>query len=184
MNTMHEPSILYQPIKNAPTCPKCGKKMVYRSAEGVYITKTETMLFVCPSFPECNVYAKTNTKPTGEIVLLSTPADEKLRALRTEAHYYFDLLYKKKIFKDRATAYKWLAPRVSLNPFSAFKHIGEMDLYGCRKTIEESLKLLDARNISFSRYISKRTTYADTVPDLARIINRRGINKDRRNVYD
>ena len=66
-------------------------------------------------------------------------ANHALRALRNEAHRYFDRLYKKGIM-SKQEAYYWLANLISA-PLSE-AHIGYLGEYYCTQVIEECKKLL------------------------------------------
>lgn len=97
------------------------------------------MLYVCSRYPECDAYVRVHkgTKtPVGSL------ADHNLRALRKEAHRYFNRLYESGLM-DKQDAYQWLADIISAPMSEA--HIGHLGEYYCRQVIQESKKLLDAR---------------------------------------
>lgn len=72
-------------------CPNCGGTMILRSADGIYRENpNHTMLYVCKHYPECDTYIRTHP---GTTIPVGVPANRKLRALRNEAHHYFDQLY-------------------------------------------------------------------------------------------
>lgn len=123
-------------------CPYCGGKVVFRSADGVYKeNKFQTMLYACSNYPKCDAYVRVKPgtkKPVG------TLADAKLRALRTEAHFYFDQIYESG-YMTKTQAYQWLAYKVSA-PLSQ-AHIGYMREYYCQKVIEECRRWLAEHDI-------------------------------------
>ena len=94
------------------------------------------MLYVCRNYPACDAYVRVQP---GSNLPMGTMANGKLRALRREAHFYFDQLYKRSIMtKDEA--YLWLAEILAV-PMSR-AHIGMMGEYYCGLVIAESKKLL------------------------------------------
>lgn len=120
-----------------PRCPYCGATSVLRSAEGIYRDNSRnTMLYVCRNYPACDAYARVQS---GSHLPLGTMANGKLRALRRDAHHYFDQLYKRGIMtKDEA--YLWLAEILAV-PMN-WAHIGMLGEYYCGVVIAESKKLL------------------------------------------
>ena len=125
---------------NQMRCPYCGSPVVFRSADGIYHeNKENTMLYVCSRYPECDAYVRVHkgTKnPVGSL------ADPNLRALRREAHRYFNRLYETGLM-DKRDAYQWLADIVSAPMSEA--HIGHLGEYYCRQVIQESKKMLEDR---------------------------------------
>ena len=121
-------------------CPYCGNSVVLRSADGIYQDNSaNTMLFVCSRYPVCDAYVRVipGTKtPIGSL------ANGSLRALRREAHQYFDRLYLTGIM-SRNESYEWLASILQA-PLSQ-AHIGYLGEYYCNQVIEESKRLLDNR---------------------------------------
>lgn len=122
-------------------CPYCGHDVVLRSATGIYKeNKYNTMLYACTNYPECDAYVRVKPgtkKPIGSL------ADGKLRALRTEAHFYFDQIHESGAM-TKQQAYQWLAYKVSA-PLSQ-AHIGYMREYYCQRVIEECKKWLTEHN--------------------------------------
>lgn len=132
----------------AMRCPYCGSRVIYRSADGIYRDNSRnTMLYVCSHYPKCDVYVRTHT---GTNIPVGTMADRKLRALRKEAHYYFDQLHKSGCM-TRTSAYQWLADFIGAPVSEA--HIGYLGEYYCRQIIEHSQKILEQRK---SRYSEKK----------------------------
>lgn len=118
-------------------CPVCGANMILRSADGIYRENlNHTMLYVCKNYPQCDTYVRTHP---GTTIPVGTPANRELRALRNEAHHYFDQLYRSG-FMSKQEAYLWLASLLQV-PLS-HAHIGYLGDYYCREVIRESKKLL------------------------------------------
>lgn len=98
------------------------------------------MLYVCSRFPACDSYVRIHP---GTKIPMGTMANRELRALRNEAHHYFDQLYKKG-HMSKKDAYQWLASILAAPMGQA--HIGLLGEYYCRLVIEESKKVLNSRN--------------------------------------
>ena len=139
-------------VKNtAPKCPYCGSHTIFRSAEGIYHKNPEReMLYVCKNYPACDSYVRVHpgtNRPMG------VPANQKLRAMRTEAHRNFNQIYYRNIMSKRE-AYEWLSEILGL-PISK-THIGQMGEYYCQLVIDESKKLLNGekhiRNLRNQKY--------------------------------
>lgn len=121
-------------------CPYCGSPVVYRTADGIYHeNKNNTMLYVCSHYPKCDAYIRANPQ-TGKP--MGTLANSELRALRTEAHHYFDYLYKEG-YMSRNDAYHWLADFIGVPHSKA--HIGYWGEYYCNQVIERCKKLIEHR---------------------------------------
>ena len=75
-------------------------------------------------------------------LLVIPMSDRQLRALRNEAHHYFDQLYKRG-HMSKEDAYQWLASILAAPMGQA--HIGLLGEYYCRQVIEESKKVLNSR---------------------------------------
>lgn len=118
-------------------CPYCGSHAVLRSADGIYHENTRnTQLYVCKNYPACDSYVRVHK---GTNIPVGTMANRELRALRAEAHRYFDQLYKTGLM-SKTDAYAWLADLIAA-PLSQ-AHIGLLGQYYCNLVIEESKKLL------------------------------------------
>lgn len=111
-------------------CPICGNIMRWKEAN--YSDRKDVYLLICG---KCDVLGKARKERNGTIVLKSVPADKKTRDLREEAHYYFDILYKEKIFNSREQAYLWLAEQIYSYDVG-IRHIGEMNAEQCKRAIE------------------------------------------------
>ena len=128
--------------KKPMRCPYCGSPAILRSADGIYKDNgAGAMLYVCSKYPNCDSYVRVipGTKiPAGSL------ANKSLRALRIEAHRYFDLLFQTGIM-NRNEAYDWLACMLQM-PLSQ-THIGILGEYYCKRVIEESKRLIENRQI-------------------------------------
>ena len=121
-------------------CPYCGSAIVLRSADGIYRENNgNTMLYVCSRYPACDAYVRAHP---GTRTPVGTLANGSLRALRREAHQYFDRLHLTGIM-SRKEAYEWLAGMLQA-PLSQ-THIGYLGEYYCRQVIEESKRMLENR---------------------------------------
>ena len=124
----------------SPRCPYCGSHSVLRSADGIYRNNSKnTMLYVCSKFPACDSYVRVHP---GTKIPMGTMANRQLRALRNEAHHYFDQLYKRGLM-SKEDAYQWLASILAAPMGQA--HIGLLGEYYCRQVIAESKKVLNSR---------------------------------------
>ncbi|MCL2343170.1 MAG: DUF3268 family zinc-finger domain-containing protein [Firmicutes bacterium] len=122
-------------------CPYCGSSVVLRSADGIYKdNRAHTMLYVCSRYPACDAYVRAIP---GTRMPIGSLANCRLRALRREAHQYFDRLYLSGIM-SRNEAYEWLA--VVLQAPLSQAHIGYLGEYYCQLVIEESKRLLENRH--------------------------------------
>ena len=128
-------------------CPYCGSPAYLRSADGIYKNnRAGAKLYVCSKYPACDSYVRVipGTKiPAGSL------ANKALRALRIEAHRYFDLLFQTGIM-NRNEAYEWLACMLQM-PLSQ-AHIGYLGEYYCNRVIEETKRLLENRQILNERW--------------------------------
>jgi len=136
-NTKKNKKIDYSQMR----CPYCGARVELRSSEGIYKTDMNEpqMLWVCTNYPECDAYVrcqKGTTYPLGEL------ADGKLRALRREAHFYFDKLHQDGHI-SRIDAYKWLSALLC-KPVQEC-HIGSLNDYHCKTVIKKSKEMLELR---------------------------------------
>lgn len=120
-------------------CPYCGGKAHLRDASSIYHNfKYNGKMYVCENFPNCDSYVgchPNTTKPLGRM------ANKKLRTMKSKAHYYFDPLWKNKVFSrkkslshNRTIAYQWLAEQLGLPESKC--HIGLFDVDMCRKVIQ------------------------------------------------
>jgi hypothetical protein len=136
----------HNPGTKSGRCPYCCSPIILRSADGIYReNSSNTMLYACTRYPACDAYVRVipgSKNPVG------TMANGPLRALRKEAHQYFDLIHQTGIM-TRDDAYAWLAAIIQAPATQA--HIGLLGDYYCRQVIEESKRLLENRRRAHGR---------------------------------
>lgn len=126
-------------IKEEPKCPYCGSRMVLTDEKSIQsIYKGER--YVCVNYPKCDCYCRTTTKK-GERILISTPANKNLRAMRREAHFYLDQLENANIFASKTQVYKALSPFLPA-AYGNVVHIGNCQEYGCQQFSEACIRIL------------------------------------------
>ena len=70
-------------------CPYCGSPVDLRSADGIYYDNSRnTRLYVCRNYPQCDSYVRVHP---GTDIPVGTMANRRLRALRAEAHRYYEV---------------------------------------------------------------------------------------------
>lgn len=111
-------------------CPYCGKsarlttgREIYPHREDLY-SKNFYICSPCKAYVGCH---PTNKRPLGRL------ANAELRALRIEAHSYFDPIWKDGKM-TRTEAYNWLANKLGIRLDMC--HIGMFEIARCRKVIE------------------------------------------------
>lgn len=118
-------------------CPYCGSPVALRSVGGIYKENNRgTMLYVCARYPECDAYVRVQP---GTNIPLGSLADRDLRALRNQAHRYFNQLYLSGLM-TKENAYAWLSDQISAPRKEA--HIGHLGEYYCKLVIDKSRELL------------------------------------------
>ena len=119
-------------------CPYCGEQVCFlKSSEEVY-GKDYGPLYAClPCKAWVGCHPNT-TKPLGIL------ANSELRHRKRMAHYYFDRLWKRKMYKEKCTkgrarrkGYKWLSEQLSVP--KELCHIGMFDVETCKR-VEELCK--------------------------------------------
>ncbi len=122
-------------------CPYCGRNAELRCSSEIYKTdKYEPqMLWVCSGYPECDSYVRCQP---GTKIPLGNLANSELRALRREAHKYFDRLYKEGVL-SREGAYRWLSDLLCLPMQNV--HISCLSEYHCKIVIEKTKEILEYR---------------------------------------
>jgi hypothetical protein len=127
---MHMRVIKRENQRRSDTCPYCKAKVHIKSATVVYGPGTDYgKVLICSRYPTCDAYVgchRSSCQPKG------TMANSELRALRVQAHKYFDMLWKEKGM-SRHAAYDWLTVALKVNKQV---HIGESDIARCRQIIE------------------------------------------------
>ncbi len=104
----------------------------------IYGGKSYGWAYICQRFPKCDAYVgcHPNTKrPLGRL------ANKELRGAKGAAHLLFDVLWQKKMKRDkcskkmaRLAGYRWLATQLGIKRSQC--HIGMFDVEQCRKVVE------------------------------------------------
>ena len=140
-------------------CPYCGGKAHLRDASSIYHNnRRKGKIYICENFPNCDSYVgchKNTTKPLGRM------ANKKLRTMKSKAHYYFDPLWKNKLFSrkkslshNRTRAYQWLAEQLGLPESKC--HIGLFDVDMCRQVIQVCKRKQIEEGIYINEYSMSR----------------------------
>ncbi len=130
-------------VNNIPLkCPYCGRNAELKSSVGIYKTNKyePQMLWVCTGYPECDSYVRCQQ---GTTIPLGNLANGELRALRREAHKYFDALYKDGKM-SREGAYRWLSDLLC-KPMKEV-HISCLSDYHCKVVINKAKEILAFRD--------------------------------------
>lgn len=140
------------PGNGAGRCPYCGSPVVLRSADGIYRNNpADTKLYVCSRYPVCDAYVRVQAGTRN--VPLGSLANGELRALRCEAHRYFDQIHQMGLM-SKHDAYTWLS--CILGAPMSHTHIGHLSDYYCKVVIEESKKFLQNNRDRIHRLQSER----------------------------
>lgn len=163
------------------TCPYCGKKMQYMTADEFYghAVRSIDKFIVCK---DCDVRGRVKKCADDIYFLISTPANRKTRLLRTEAHYYFNKLYENGIFSGQPTAYAWLTRCFGRQMFvkEVQCHIGEMNEQDLKTTIRITVKKLanypdrfDEELQPFDKFESNYSDESNEVMETIRMLNQK-----------
>lgn len=120
-------------IIHGKVCPYCHGKPKLIDSKEIYGV-SYGMVWACSLCDAWVGVHKGTDTPLGRL------ANSKLRALKKEAHKWFDPLWRKKIQqglnkkKARAAAYKWLSKEMNIDP--KLTHIGMFDESECKRVIE------------------------------------------------
>ena len=106
-------------------CPYCNKKCILVDSKLVY-GKSYGLIYYCGCGAFVGVH-KGTYKPLG------TPANSKLRQLRSKCHSMFDPLWKDGEM-TRRDAYNWLKVKMGMNSYEC--HIGKFDEEQCNQLID------------------------------------------------
>lgn len=112
-------------------CPYCGANVILKDSKYIYHNnKDYSKMWVCSRYPKCDSYVgchKGTTIPLGRL------ADANLRKSKSEAHTYFDPIWKYG-FLSRKEAYEWLSVMLDIPLDSC--HIGMFDVNICNEVVE------------------------------------------------
>lgn len=126
-------------------CPYCGGKMILKKIGDYAPTSihADDLLYVCEKYDDtCSCSLKVKRANNGALLPKSTPADNNLKSMRCEAHFYMDAILRYNIFKNRDEVYNHLSgiENMKKNHF----HISMMREGRCREVIVDMLRLLAA----------------------------------------
>ena len=134
MSQAHNVTITDDPILSGKFCPYCGCESEMVNSSVIY-GKDYGLIYLC--LP-CDAYVGVHD---GTEIAKGRLADASLRALKRQAHEYFDNLWMRKMETDkigrgkaRKMAYKWLSRQLG-TPFQE-THIGMFNEEQTRRTIE------------------------------------------------
>lgn len=139
-------------ILKGKICPYCGKLTEYVDSAEIY-GKSYGMIYICR---DCRAYVGVHD---GSSKALGRLANEELRKLKNEAHYYFDKIWKVD-YMSRREAYTWLSEQLKL-PIK-YTHIGMFSEKTCKDVIYLSKQFLnDSRRLDMDFGAEPRTLYYD-----------------------
>ncbi len=120
-----------------PVCGYCNKFSVLVSGKEVYPHRKDLFslkFYVCdPCGARVGVH-KGTVNPLGRL------ANSELRSAKSEAHRYFDELWKSKLM-SRKEAYRWLSGKLGIDREDC--HIGMFDVDMCNKSVTYALDKLN-----------------------------------------
>lgn len=138
MGKAYNVTVTSNPILSGKVCPYCSQESKLVNSSIIY-GKDYGMMYLCEP---CDAYVGTHD---GTIISKGRLANSSLRALKKEAHRYFDKLWEKKMKvsnikkgKARELAYDWLSRELGVPRTET--HIGFFDDELTKKTIELCLK--------------------------------------------
>ncbi|MDM8174829.1 zinc-finger-containing protein [Olivibacter sp. 47] len=123
-----------QLINQGLVCPYCDAATVYVDSAEFYNGKSYGMVYACRP---CKAWVGVHS--TNPKVALGRLADSELRLAKQAAHYYFDIIWRRK-HMSRSKAYEWLSGKLRVVKKEC--HIGYFDISQCNKVIELSRKFL------------------------------------------
>ncbi len=159
---------IQKPVQFPVKCPYCGASMVIKPSSYVKSIH-DAELLVCSNYPDCNTYCQVEKNKKGRYLLLSTPADKKLREMRTEAHFYISMLIDNQIYERISDVYDMLIHRSSSGSLY-MKHIGECREYGCKEIIDICIREL-AKHKDKIRKFSLWQESSSTTPELETLLD-------------
>lgn len=164
-----------QDLKTEPTCPYCGKRMILKKGSDINSTYKDQMQYVCQGYPACNVYCRADFYK-GSWRMVSTPADEKLRQWRREAHFWMDKLIEAGICKDMKEVY-WYISNAGCSVSNGKQiHIGQCREYGCMEISTLCIKILYQNRSKFKPFQRWRNT-SITDKDILKMIDEITVNE-------
>ena len=140
---------MWQPVTQLPKCPYCGKKMVIPQKQSqimnslrkcVYFQNDELLEaiqrnYVCSDYPNCDTTGRFEYKGTDKSVIriISSPANETLRRMRGEVHYYINICVKQKLFGSENELKDYISAKMPVATGGiGTMHVGYMEEYTCK----------------------------------------------------
>lgn len=117
-------------------CTECHKPAKMVNGQDIYPHRADLH---DKNFYKCTCGAYVGTHP-GTCEPLGTPAGPRTRKARSEAHAYFDALYKEvgrrkpEGGSPRKRGYRWLSEKMNIRPEDC--HIGMMNINECKRVVE------------------------------------------------
>ncbi len=137
-------------------CPYCGKQMHRVKGKDVGLDKyANDPYYACNDYPKCDSYGRLRISDS-KILVISTPANVKLRGLRKEAHHYLSLILDNGIAKNSTEAHRLLSDRMLIGN-NQLLHIGELREYGCEQIIDAAIEILYFNRNKIKTYTSWRS---------------------------
>lgn len=119
-------------------CPYCDAPVTLRDSSIIYGGRSFGDSWICTNFPKCDSYVGCHP---GTSIPLGSVANAELRSARALAHRYFDVLWKRKVAREKVSkgharrkGYAWLAEKLGI-PVELC-HIAMFNLNQCLKTAE------------------------------------------------
>lgn len=122
-------------------CPYCHSRMIVKKIGDLdpLSPKADQLICVCEHYYDtCTCSVKVKMKK-GKMLMLGVPADENLKSLRTEAHYYLDYLVDFNILQKN-DAYQWLANNIGI--LDGQMHFSMLREERCRNAIRLIIEVL------------------------------------------
>lgn len=137
-------------VYNGRICPYCKSETKTVSEIDIYgRTYKGRKMICCVNYPTCDSYVGTHEEDDSSLGRL---ANKSLRKRKSEAHKYFDLLWKEKHF-ERTELYEALSDH--LKTPRDYTHIGMFNDKTCKEVVDWSKKLLnDFRRQRLRRYLA------------------------------
>ncbi|MEG1142309.1 MAG: zinc-finger-containing protein [Clostridia bacterium] len=118
-------------------CPYCGSEVKLKNDSSFIYGKNYGAVYHCTNYPKCDSYVGCHK---GTHNSLGRLANRELRTKKSEAHYYFDFIWKaKRSLKKRSSrnargkAYTWLSKELGIP--NKDTHIGMFDVETCERVI-------------------------------------------------
>ena len=150
---------MWQPVTQLPTCPYCGKKMVIPQEQAQIANNLKKHFFLfngklmesvhrnyaCSDYPNCDTTGRFEYKGTDKSVIriISLPANETLRRMRAEVHYYINICVEQKLFGNGTELKNYLSEKmpVATGGIGAM-HVGYMGEHMCKMTFGIIVEML------------------------------------------